>query len=96
MTGANPAAAVRLPARLDLNAAGPLAEQLSRLRRRAVVIDASEVERLGGLCLQVLLSARAAWAADGAAFEVGNRSPAFQEDLVLFGAGELGGGGAVG
>ncbi len=86
MTGATPAASVRLPARLDLNAAAPLAEQLRGLRGRAVAVDASKVERLGGLCLQVLLSARAAWAADHTAFEVANPSAAFQADLALFGA----------
>ncbi len=94
MPAANPAAAVRLPARLDLNAAAPLAEQLCALRRRNVVIDASQVERLGGLCLQVLLSARAVWTADGAVFEVSDPSSAFREDLVLFGAHELAGEGA--
>jgi len=48
----------RLPPVLDLNQAAPLKTDLLSLRGRPVVVDAADVERLGGLCLQVLLSAR--------------------------------------
>ncbi|MDB5441262.1 MAG: cheX protein [Caulobacteraceae bacterium] len=74
---------------LDLNAAGPLAAQLIGLRGASVTLDASQVQRLGGLCLQVLLSARATWAADGQMFQVIDRSLAFDEALSLFGAPRL-------
>jgi chemotaxis protein CheX len=76
----------RLCETLDLSAAGPLAAQLLGLRGVAVTLDASRVERLGGLCLQVLLSAQAAWAADGVALSVISRSQAFDNAMALFGA----------
>ncbi|MBY6089611.1 STAS domain-containing protein [Pseudooceanicola sp. 502str34] len=50
---------VTLPPRLDVAAAGPLAEELrSRLAAAEdLVIDAGPVSHLGALCLQVLLAA---------------------------------------
>jgi len=75
-----------LPEVLDLNAAAPLAARLLALRGGAVTLDASQVTRFGGLCLQVMLAARAAWRADGNAFQVSGRSQAFDEALALFGA----------
>ena len=74
---------------LDLSAAAPLAADLLALRGRPVRLDASHTERLGGLCLQVLISARNAWATDQTLFEIAERSAAFDEALTLFGAREL-------
>ena len=71
---------------LDLKAATPLQAALLARRGHAVEIDASEVQRLGGLCLQVLLSAHKTWADDGAPFGLAPRSDAFNEALKLFGA----------
>ncbi|SKA36679.1 hypothetical protein SAMN05428963_1211, partial [Consotaella salsifontis] len=39
---------VELPAHLGLNAAAPLVEQLLSLRGKAIVLDASKVESVGG------------------------------------------------
>ena len=75
---------------LDINAAAPLAAELLALRGLPVTLDASSTERLGGLCLQVPLAARSAWALDGAPFEIAGRSDAFDEALELFGAPHLG------
>jgi chemotaxis protein CheX len=71
---------------LDLVAARPLASELSSLRGRPVRLDASRVERLGALCLQVLLSARLTWAADGAPLTIAGASPAFEEQVARLGA----------
>lgn len=79
------AATVKLPAILDLNAAAPLRSDLLVLRGEPVEIDAGDVQRLGGLCLQVLMSAKATWARDGFAFRLTNLSEAFRENLSLFG-----------
>jgi chemotaxis protein CheX len=76
----------RLTPILDLNAAAPLAAELVALRGAAVSLDASAVTRLGGLCLQVLLSAQTAWVADRQPFHIIDPSPAFSEALSLFGA----------
>ncbi|MEG0819296.1 MULTISPECIES: STAS domain-containing protein [unclassified Brevundimonas] len=56
---------IALPAVLDLRAAEPLKMQLLAVRGQAATLDASAVERLGGLCLQVLLSALQTWRSDG-------------------------------
>jgi chemotaxis protein CheX len=66
--------------------AGELAGQLKDLRGAPLVLDASAVERVSGLGLQVLLSARLTWAADGAAMTVSAPSSAFQDALSLSGA----------
>jgi chemotaxis protein CheX len=79
-------ATVRLAQVLDLNAAGPLAHELIALRGRDLEVDASAVERLGAQCLQVLLSARATWDADGAAFAVVAPSDEFTFTAALLGA----------
>lgn len=89
MTNSAAAARLELPAVMDLTAAAPLAAELLALRGQAVSLDASAVERLGGLCLQVLLSARATWAADGVALTFERASAALRETLALAGAGAL-------
>ncbi|RZJ31130.1 MAG: STAS domain-containing protein [Brevundimonas sp.] len=80
-------AAVVLPSVLDIRAAGPLQAELLGLRGQPVTLDASAVERLGGLCLQVLLSARATWAADGQDLTVTTGDDtAFLDQWAAFGA----------
>lgn len=74
---------------LDMNAAGPLAKALLDRRGQPVTLDASQVRRLGGQCLQVLLSAQATWAAEGAGFQIADPSPEFAESLALLGAADL-------
>jgi chemotaxis protein CheX len=74
---------------LDLKASGPLKAALLERRGRPLGVDASNVERLGGLCLQVLLAANRTWTDDACAFAVAPRSAAFDEALSLFGASEL-------
>ena len=74
---------------LDLQAAEPLRAELMSLRGRPLDIDASEVTRLGGLCLQVLMSARKIWAEDGVSLTVNQPSLAFSDQLTAFGEPEL-------
>jgi chemotaxis protein CheX len=81
---------LRLPAVLDTAAAPALVQELIALRGGAVCLEAADVTRLGGLCLQALLSARATWAADGQTFQIKNLSPALNETLALCGAEVLG------
>ncbi len=70
---------------LDLKAASPLRGSLLERRGHHLELDAADVQRLGGLCLQVLLAAAATWRADGLTMRVGPRSEAFVEALRLFG-----------
>jgi chemotaxis protein CheX len=74
-----------LPEVLDLKAATPLAGALLALRGSDIAIDASHVERVGGQCLQILLSAMTTWHADEATLDFVNPSPAFIEGFNLLG-----------
>ena len=74
---------------LDMTAAGPLVAELLGHRGQPVSLNAAGVRRLGGQCLQVLLSARSPWSADGQPFEIVEPSPEFTEGLALMGATDL-------
>lgn len=78
--------ALLLPEVMDLRAATPLACELLARRGRNVEVDASRVRRLGGQCLQVLLSARACWKSEGVRFRVTAPSSEFTDGLALLGA----------
>lgn len=80
-----PATVVELPAVLDLRAAKPLADQLLALRGNSVKLDASKVDKLGGQCVQVFLSATRTWEADCSDIEVVSPSPAFLAGLRTLG-----------
>ena len=79
---------MQLPGVLDLGAALPLRSELLRHRGAPLILDGSGVQRLGGLCLQIVLSAKAAWAAEQIEFELHNPSQALVEALATFGATE--------
>ena len=79
-------AAVVLPAVLDIQQAARLREQMLALRGQPVVVDGSLVERLGALCLQVLISAQQTWAGDGVSMVIDQASEAFAEQWNAFGA----------
>ncbi|WP_312597550.1 STAS domain-containing protein [Brevundimonas sp.] len=78
-----------LPEILDLKAAAPLKAELVARRGQDLVLDASGVQRLGGLCLQVLLSAARTWAADGVNLRLGSVSQPLGEQWAAFGAPDL-------
>ena len=78
-------ATIPLPAVLDLAAAGPLTERLLSARGSDLSIDAADVLRVGGQCLQVLLAAAKTWSADRASFEIARPSAEFVEALQRFG-----------
>ncbi len=71
---------------LDLRAAAPLLQDIRARRGQALILDGSVVERLGGQCLQVLLAAQAAWAADQQGFTILNPSTALKDGWALMGA----------
>ena len=79
-------AAVILPPVLDLAYAEPLRAELMALRGQPVVVDGGGVERLGGLCLQVLISAQQTWARDGQTMVIDRVSEAFANQWNAFGA----------
>jgi chemotaxis protein CheX len=77
--------AFRLPECLDLPAARPLAKALLERRGKPIVVDGSSVHQLGAQCVQVLLSAKRTWSADGVALSIINCAPRMIEDLRLLG-----------
>ena len=76
----------RLPQFLDLAFANRLHGDLSALRGGDVEVDGSDVQTAGGLGLQLLLAADAAWKREGWRITVVNRSPALDEAFRLAGA----------
>ena len=80
-----PASLLKLPEILDLKAATPLAAEFLALRGRPVHVDAAQVTRLGGLCLQVLLSAAKTWKIDDTPFALVRPSSDFVEGLARLG-----------
>ena len=78
-----------LPAAINTGSIGALRTQLVERRGAPLELDASSVQRVGGLGLQVLLSAARAWAADGQHFAITKPSSAFTEMLRLTGAAHL-------
>ncbi len=77
---------VTLPAIVDVRAAEPLKAELMAVRGQPVTVDAASVERLGGLGLQVLMSAVRTWRADGQVLTFINVSDALAEQWQGFGA----------
>ena len=71
---------------LDLRAAEPVRGERLGPPGRPVRLDGSAVERLGGLCLQLLLSAIRTWRADGQALTFINASKALTTQWSAFGA----------
>ena len=70
---------------LDLNQASVLHGKLMEMRGSPVDVDASEVERVGAQCAQVLMAGIKAWEADGKPFTFSKASEAFDKTLKLIG-----------
>ena len=70
---------------LDLCAAKPLLAQLTEHRGQDLILDASDVERVGTQCVQVLWSAVQTWNADQKSLNIVNPSPIFSETLCELG-----------
>lgn len=80
-----PSGTLRLPEFLDLPAATPLARALLERRGQPIVIDGSSVHQLGAQCVQVLLSAKRTWGADGVPLSIVKCAPRMIEDLQYLG-----------
>lgn len=76
---------LELPEVLDIKAAAPLVAAFLERRGAEILVDAAHVEKLGGQCLQVLLSAAFTWKADELPFAIVEPSAAFLDALALLG-----------
>ncbi|WP_337266069.1 STAS domain-containing protein [Oryzifoliimicrobium ureilyticus] len=70
---------------LDLNEAAALRDKLLSMRGEDVSIDASAVQRLGGLCAQVLAAAEKTWDQDSRSLRFSAVSDAFEKTMQLIG-----------
>lgn len=70
---------------LDLNAASTLHSRLMELRGSDLVIDASSVERVGALCIQVLMSASRTWEEEERSLTFSQMSDALTKTMQLSG-----------
>lgn len=70
---------------LDLNAAGGLHAKLMGLRGSDLQIDASAVERVGTLCIQVLISAAKTWEEERHSLTFSQMSDALTKTMQLSG-----------
>ncbi len=68
-----------------LTQASVLYGKLKELRGKPVTVDASEVERVGAQCVQILMAGIKAWEADGKQFTFSKASEAFDKTLKLIG-----------
>jgi chemotaxis protein CheX len=78
-------AIIKLKSVLNVTSAMATARQFLDLRGRDVIVDASQVQHLGGQTLQILLSAVRIWSEDGHSFALSECSDKFIDDLKLFG-----------
>ena len=78
-------ATITIPGELDIKAAAPLAAGLIAARGADLVLNASQVERVGAQCMQVLLSAAATWSADGVELALEEPSQAFIDAAAIAG-----------
>jgi chemotaxis protein CheX len=76
---------LKLPEVLDLNAASRLHEQVLAHKGEDIDIDASDVNRVGAQCIQVLLAAAKSWRAEDQHFKVEPASDVFVKTLQLLG-----------
>ena len=76
---------ISLAAVLDLNEASTLRSKLLGLRGSNIVVDASGVERVGALCVQVIMAAAKTWDEDKLSFTFSKVSDAFQKTMQLIG-----------
>jgi chemotaxis protein CheX len=82
-------AVLKLAGILDLNAAAPLKADLAARAGAPLDLDASAVERVGALPLQVLIAAANTWRSLGHNFSVKFATQAFLDDMRLMNASHL-------
>lgn len=82
----SPAALISLAPVLNSAAAAGLTSDFLSVRGQPVQVDAGEVTQIGGLCLQVLLSAGMTWASDNVAFALTPVSQTLRDQASLLGA----------
>lgn len=76
---------VTLAPRLDTAALTALRDQVLACTDDDIVFDGKDVEQLGGLCLELLMSAGTLWPKAGRSVSLEDPSPQMIDDLKRFG-----------
>lgn len=76
---------VALAPKLDTAAAAALRDEVAALKDDDLVIDASKVEQIGALCLELLMSVAALWKQAGKSVTFDSPSEQFTHDLERLG-----------
>ncbi|GAD10996.1 STAS domain-containing protein [Gluconobacter japonicus] len=76
---------MQLPEILDTAAAADLLKSLKTLSGDAL-LDGGKVKRLGGRCLEIILSSRKTTLSRNKRFKIQNPSPELEKSLALMGA----------
>ena len=74
--------------KLDSAAADGLRDDILAAQSDDIVVDASHVGMIGGLCLEVLMSAHHLWGQNGKSFTLENPTADMIENLGRFGLAE--------
>lgn len=74
-----------LNAKLDTSSAGPLRDELVAAHGQDLVLDASDVEHIGALCAEVLMSVRHLWRQSDASITIENASSQLIDNLNQMG-----------
>lgn len=77
--------ALMLPDCLDASAAAAVKDMLLARRGNALIVDASQVRRVGAQSLQILVAAARTWQADGMSYCVTNSSSELLDTIALIG-----------
>lgn len=74
-----------LNAKLDSSSAGTLRDELVAAHGKDLVLDAGQVEQLGALCTEVLMSARHLWAEQKTSLTIENPTDQMMDNLGRMG-----------
>lgn len=80
---------VDLPERLDSNSAQDIYVQIDAHKDKNIELNGQQVTKIGGLCLQVLISAKDEWARNSLSFQFQSPSEALSEFLSKIGRDDL-------
>jgi len=80
---------IDLPERMDSSVAKDLYSQINSCKGKDVALNGESVRDIGGLCLQVLISAKEEWVREQNAFQIHDASEELQSFLTSVGRGDL-------
>ncbi len=76
---------IALAPKLETAAAAELRKSLVEAQDHDIVVDASAVEMIGALCVEILMSVAAVWSKHGRSVTIEDASPQMIDDLGILG-----------